>query len=382
MTRLHDELELIAQDAPTVDLAERALRRARRQRLTSALGAAVAVVAALAVGAAVLVSGPSDVRRSTATTVFSDVLPASGVEAARYAYYDFCGRQWDPGRNTAELGAKECAQWKIVTRGGQTYRVPEALSVYSEQSKEEYMNTGAPLEISSDGTRIAYYSEKDQKFAVRDLESGQIWLLPGGVDRKTLVAKGVLLQFSPDGRHLWDSLDRTIVEVETGVSAPVPDGWFVDKVSNGGAPAVVSGDDDRFGLLADGKVTPFPVKGTWVTVGHLAADGRTLAYLSGVSNGMESRPADSLVTVDTATGKMVREVTFKGAPEHFSPMRVGGWLNEDEILVVDSLKNNFRDRTPMLGDVTYAVNVTTGQVRTLETYSYKAWAGDLVIPGL
>lgn len=382
MTRFHDELELIAQNAPTVDLADRALRRARRQRLTGVLGAAVVALAALAVGAAVLVSEPSDIRRNTATTVFSDVLPASGVEAVKYAYYDFCGKQWDPGKNTATLGPKECAQWQIVTRGGQRYRVPEALSVYSEQSKENYMNTGSPLEISSDGTRIAYYSEKDQKFAVRDLESGQIWLLPRTVDRQTLVAKGVLLQFSPDGRSLWNSVDRTIVEVETGASAPVPDGWFVDKVENGGSPAVVRAEDDRFGLLADGKVTPFPVKGTWITVGQLAADGRTLAYLSGVSNGMQSRPADSLVTVDTATGKTVREVTFKGAPEHFSPMRVGGWLNADEILVVDTLRSNLRNKTPTLGDVTYAVNVTTGQVRELETYSYQAWAGDLVIPGL
>lgn len=384
MTRFHDELDRIAAQAPTVDLAERALRGARRRRLTNIIGTAAASLAAVALCAAVLLSGSADPQRSTASTLFSEVLPASGVEPLSHAFYDFCGKEWDPGKNTDTLGPKECAQWQVVTRGGQKYRVPEALSVYSEQSGENYMNTGAPLAISADGARIAYYSEKDQKFAVRDLDSGQIWLLPEVVDRRTLVAKGAQLRFSADGRFIGASVvgrAAAVVEVETGATTPVPDGWYISKV---GSPVVVTDGDNAFGLLADGKVTPFPVKGSWITASELAADGHTLAYLSGVSDGINSRPADSLVTVDTATGKTLSEVTFKGAPKDFGPMHVGGWVSPTEILVVDNLRSSrpSREATPTLGDVAYAVDVTTGQVRKLATYSYRAWAGDLVIPGL
>lgn len=74
MTGLRDELELLAAEAPTVELAERALRGARRRR-AGAFGSALAALVAVALSATVLTGG-SD--RNTISTEVTDVLPSSG----------------------------------------------------------------------------------------------------------------------------------------------------------------------------------------------------------------------------------------------------------------------------------------------------------------
>jgi hypothetical protein len=195
-TLAHEE-----QPSTTVDLnrAIAAGRATRRRRW------AVATAGALSVCLATVITWSGMEQRGrdddVAAVVVTDALPASGVGPVSYAYYDWCGQELKPGKMRA-LGGKECLQWKVVTRTGQTYRVPEAVSVYVEQSKGNYMNTAAPLAITPDGRRIAYYSEKDQKFAVRDLASGKIWLAMPTVTRQQLVTRDTLLHLSPDGRYL------------------------------------------------------------------------------------------------------------------------------------------------------------------------------------
>lgn len=387
MTRFRDELDLLAAQAPAVDLADRALHRARRQRIMSAIGTAAATVAALAVCAAVLTSAAEDPRKATITTVTSDTLPASGVDPLSHAFYDFCRQQWDPGKNTQSFAGKECVQWQVVTRGGQTYRMPEALSVFTEQNGDNYMNTGAPMVITPSGKRIAYYSEKDARFAVRDLASGQIWLIPQPVTRADLVAHGPVLKMSPDGRLVSAGVvgsPLTIVEVETGKATPVPEGWYIQSIADNGT-AVATSSDDRHGLLIDGQAHPFPAKGARFGTSALAEDGRRLAFTTGGTSGVNTKPDDTIVTVDTTTGEVLSETTFKNPPKDFSPIRMGGWLSATEVMVADSIRGNWpNDATglPTLGDVTYAIDTTTGEIRELATYPYRAWAGDQIVPGL
>ncbi|WP_405144636.1 hypothetical protein OG589_42660 [Sphaerisporangium sp. NBC_01403] len=388
MTGLRDELELLAAEAPTVELAERALRGARRRR-AGAFGSALAALVAVALSATVLTGG-SD--RNTISTEVTDVLPSSGVDPLSYAYYDWCGQKWQAGKNTGGFAGKECAQWRVVTRTGQSFRMPEALSIYTEQSGENYMNTAAPVAITPDGRRIAYYSEKDQKFAVRDLASGRIWLTPQTVSRATMVSGGGLLRLSPDGRFLglngvgWPNV---VVDVESGQATTIPEGWRVQRVPSGGTPVVVADRRLRFGLLAEGKVRPFNAD-TSVTLSELAPDGRTVAYVTGgksiINGDIDSRPNDTVVTVDATTGKILAEVKFRDAPKDFMPQRVGAWHSPTEVTVttpiLDPSRPGQEDDTPTLGETTYAIDVTTGQVRKLAAYSYRAWAGDLVIPGI
>ena len=387
MTRFSDELRLIADqasDGPT-DLAEKVLRGTRRQR-TLTLASVAAALLALTLTGAVLMGGSQG--GGTISGKVTDVLPAFGVGAASHAYYDFCGRQWNPGRNTSTLGDRTCAQWRLVTRTGQSFRVPEALSVYSEQSAKNYMNTSAPLEISSNGRRIAYYSERDQRFAVRDLAGGQIWLSPQTVTRAAMAKAGGLLRISPDGRFLGMSgggRPSAVLEVETGKVTEVPQGWQVQRVPNGGAPVVVT-KDRQLGLLADGEVKALTTDADVLTVSELSPDGHTLAYLdAGTARSGMGDLDITLHTIYLPSGKVSGKIELREAPKGFPPMRIGGWLSATEVIVADEARGAWAksgpESVPTLGDITYGVDVISGQVRMLAKYTYRAWAGNMSIPG-
>ncbi|MER6006699.1 hypothetical protein ABT120_49750 [Nonomuraea angiospora] len=381
MTRFRDELQLIAAQAPEVDLAERAVRGARRWKAAT-FGSALASLVATALAATVLITTPGG---ATMSGEIANVLPASGVDPAAYAYYDFCGREWDYRKNTKTFG-KECAQWRLVTRTGGSFRMPEALSVYTEQTPDNYMNTGGPLEISSDGKRVAYYSEKDQKFAVRDLADGRIWLTPQTVTRETMVKNGMVLVLSPDGRFLGLlGATSSVVDMETGQVTEIPEGWRVRRIGNGGSPVVVSDDEDRLGLFDDGKVTP--LNKTSEDISELSADGRTLAYLDGeeIKDHIVTRPVDTVVTLDVTTGKILSKAKFTDIPGGFRFPRIGGWHSPTEVMLSDALRDKSwegkKGAVPTLGEVTYAIDVNTGRIRKLAEHTYKAWAGDLSLPG-
>ncbi|MGV9376320.1 hypothetical protein ACWDRB_10920 [Nonomuraea sp. NPDC003707] len=380
MTRFRDELQLIAAQAPEVDLAERAVRGARRWKAAT-FGSALASLVAAALTATVLITTPGG---ATFSGEIANVLPASGVDPAAYAYYDFCGKEWTP-KNTPAFGT-ECAQWRLVTSTGGSFRMPEALSVYTEQVPDNYMNTAAPLTISSDGKRVAYYSEKDQKFAVRDLADGRIRLSPQTVTRETMVKNGMVLVLSPDGRFLGLLARKSsMVDMETGQVTEIPEGWRVRRIGNGGSPVVVTDGKDRLGLFDDGKVTP--LNQTSSQVSELSADGRTVAYLDGqeVKDHTVTRDFDAIVTLDVTTGKVLSRAEFTDIPEGFRFPRIGGWRSPTEVVLSDVLRDmswgGKKDGMPTLGDVTYAIDVGTGRIRKLDEYTYKAWSGDLILPG-
>ncbi|MEO3793506.1 hypothetical protein ABGB14_25120 [Nonomuraea sp. B10E15] len=380
MTTFRDELRLLADQAPEVDLAERTVRAVRRRR-TALLGSVAAGLTALALAAATLLV-PSG-GATTITGRIADALPPSGVDAAAYAYYDWCGKQWEPSRNTASFAGLDCTQWRLVTRTGQQFRVPEAVSVFTEQTPENYMNTAAPLVISTDGRRIAYYSDKDQRYAVRDLADGRIWLTPDDLPRALVAKQGTAARLSPEGRFL--GLGNTVVDMETGQATPVPENWWVESIGGGGSPILVRDAFDRLGVLEGGKVrTIVESTGQPRTFSQPSPDGRLVAYLDGaMTDGRNDviRPYDTVVTVDAATGQEVSRARFREAPEKFHPIRMGGWKSASEVTVPLPIHEGSSKNPPTLGAVTYGIDTGTGRVRELETYAYRARSGDLSLPG-
>ncbi|NAS21356.1 hypothetical protein GT755_06615 [Herbidospora sp. NEAU-GS84] len=190
------------------------------------------------------------------------------------------------------------------------------------------MASGVP-EITFPPTRIpasASYSEKDQRFAVRDLESGVILLAPPVVPAADVRRNAAEITLSADGRYLAVSVSdgfNTLADLETG-----------GLTENGGS--------------ADASVVD-----------------------------------TQIVTVDAVTGEPRTGTPVRGLSEGQFPMGMGPWLNTTEVTVL----GRQWDARPAQGDGkvlgwdTYAIDVTTGRTRKLHTYSFPAWAGGLVLPG-
>ncbi|GGT25430.1 hypothetical protein ACFFV7_29815 [Nonomuraea spiralis] len=413
MTRFRDELDSIARQAPDVDLAEVALRGARRTRTALIGGSAVAAVAALTLAVTLVIDpgGPADVATVTSGTPSSGpafsgiperpspspedlvpvraVLPASGVGPVRYAYYDFCQDAWKPGEDNAPVADETCLQWKVVLQDGTRYRVADALSVYTDQTKKNYMNTAAPLAISRDGRRIAYYVPERERFTVRELDTGQVWEIPQVVRRKAMVEGGGLITFSPDGRRLGLNVvgvPRVVVDVESGrVVEEMPKGWFFLSPTDEGVPMVVQHERGRLGVLSNGKVTVFAEPKTWTLTGAVGPDGTTVAMLTGPTargeNMTNGEPYDKIVTVDRTSGQ-VRSEARLDPPGQLRPYRLGYWLNEREVLALGGAERDPNSgRSPDLGDTVYAIDVTTGKIRKLGTYRLPPWGGSVSAPG-
>ncbi|GAB1821593.1 hypothetical protein [Herbidospora sp. RD11066] len=378
MTRLHDELARIADHTPDVDLTETVLRRARRRRATALSAAsALAVTLILAISATVI-GAPGPGEGGQAATSAQEVLPASGVAPLAYAYYDWCGEPPTDGL-MARTAGRDCLQWRVVTRSGDDYRVPEAMSVNIRGLTGSYVLVPAPVAITGDGRKIAYYSEQHERFAVRDLESGQVRLAPPTMPVADIVEHGAEITLSDDGRFLALGAPRavgTLVDVETGERTTVPASWSVRSIGAGGR-AVVTENPDHLGLFADGGVRPF-TGAAWHTPGRSSPDGATIAHLTRPAGDENPTPGDyELITRDAATGEVRTTTRFKDAPADFLPMRLGPWLSATEITVAVNLPPG----EPVPGWRTYAADVTTGAIRPLDTYSVSAPLGGVVLPG-
>ncbi|WP_170991294.1 hypothetical protein [Herbidospora galbida] len=390
MTRLHDELARIAEHAPDVDLADRVLRGARRRRTRFASAAmALAVTVVVAITLTVIGTG-TDAAPMTGRPVASPgpgELPVKGVSPAAYAYYDWCGREITSG--TARLSGRDCLQWRLVTRSGERYRVPEAKSAHAGPADNAQTLVAAPLEITPDGRKIAYYSEKDQRFAVRDLESGSILLAPPLVPAADVRRNAAEIALSADGRYLAVSVQdglNTLADLETGALTDLPAGWKAQSIGAGGRPVVVA-DTGRLGLFDDGEVEPFTGR-AWHTPGVADPDETTIAYLTRPypENGGSTDPTvvdAQIATVDAVTGEALTSVQVRDVPESFFPLGMGPWLNATEVTVsgrkLDARPVKGKDN--VIGWDTFAVDVTTGRMRKLDTYSIEAWAGGIVLPG-
>ncbi|WP_248961904.1 hypothetical protein [Sphaerisporangium perillae] len=405
MTRLHDALDAIAQEAPPVDLAERAIGTARRGRFRTLASVAAAALLVCGGGAVALNRYGGDDQRTISTQV-SDVLPDRDVGSARYAYLDWCKRDWKPGVNTSSF-AGECAQWRIVTEEGRTFRMPQALGVYTEQSGEKYMNDSAPLVISRDGRRIAYYSEQDPTVRVRDLASGEEWPVGTAVDRASLVQHGGLIRLSPDGRYVAVAGDPRepglLLDTSSGRSRPIPTGWWPRFISQEGVLLMIKNEDQISTMSLDGERAPTVLsKDLRPLRGVLALDGRTIAMLtegdrpdkvSPEGIGPVNPKPDSVTIFDVGTGEVRSSVKLRGAPKGLWAMGPGGWLDEDRLLI--SVPSGRLDSaTPRsggpgagdglwdMGQTAFAVNVRTGQVHEIGTYPLRAQTANVIVPGL
>lgn len=191
MTRLRNALEGLAAEAPPVSLADVAIEgHRRRRRTTLAVVAAATVVALVVTTAGAVMAWPRTDQTATQKQVDTvPDLPDRNVGAISHAYQTPC--EIDEVTRKADCSAVE---WRVVTRSGKTYRVPDAL-VSTRKGRR------GPLAISRDGSMLAYYERRAQTFVVHKLETGNRTVSPVTV-KEDRIGVGALLAVSDDGRYM------------------------------------------------------------------------------------------------------------------------------------------------------------------------------------
>ncbi|MFE3453720.1 hypothetical protein ACFXJ8_32805 [Nonomuraea sp. NPDC059194] len=341
MNDLRDDLRDLAREAPSVDLATRAMSLARRRRavrLAVTVAAAVAVVTGstavltrLPEQHAVVVTPPSP----SATSVLP--LPEQGVGALQQAY-------------------QEDGEWRLVTWQGEVYDA-------SELVKGEVVPA-----ITQDGRRIAYFDGELRTIVLRDLESGQVWeaplTLPAGVFDTEYA-----IRLSPSGKRMivagWGTSQprHVLVDLDAGTVKDLNKAWFPVSVSDSGEAVLIRPFDDVTRLRLLGR-DPITLPDFTHYFSALGPDGRTIARL-GQTHDPDREPQiqedGTIVLTDVISGVDQAKVPLSGIPDTLHVVRLGGWRNKEEITLFAAPESAWKGPA----GVVYAVNVHTGQARAV-----------------
>ncbi|MBN6057140.1 hypothetical protein JYK22_34775, partial [Nonomuraea sp. RK-328] len=376
MSGLREALHDVASDAPAVDLADWAItgsRRRRRARLVTGTATVMGLVVLAGVALGVL-PGARQVTAdklvvATETGKIAD-LPGRGVGPLSHAFRTWC--------LTSGPIPADCrnGEWRVVTRSGETYHVPQALGFKSGPAF-------FPLAISRDGRVIAYYSRSAGTFQVRDLESGAVRTAPV-VLAEAKLGGNARLELSDDGRYLaytgYPSRkeDGLIIDMRARTTTPLPVGWDPRSIDG---TTVTLARYGRWGQKAGIWVMPLTGGGSPVTVedvylnfSALAPDGKVVAALrAGKSPNVKD---DTITVLDVRTGRATGTAPIRGLPNGTGMRSLGVWLNASEVTLATIPSGDRRENR----QITYAVNVRTGQVRRLAVYHPQA-VMHLVVPG-
>ncbi|MEU6407668.1 hypothetical protein [Microbispora sp. NPDC046933] len=399
MTWLRDVLDDLADEAPHVDLAERtiAIHERRRQTAVSLIAAALVIVTALGATAAVRLL-PAQPRPAANPGAVTD-LPARGVGPLSHAYKTFCL----PESGRAPAGCRD-GEWRVVTRTGRTYRVPQALP-----SLDAYRSVGlrdSPLAISGDGRKIAYYGAREQTFVVRDLASGERLTAPAKIPEAWLGSVSHLL-LSADGRFLAFTKNPAlkdpamIVDMRERMVRPLPNGWNPIGISDDGGTITLAQYSPKPRLRTMSRLWATSTAGNTTTAdlpgsyffSPLAPDGTTVMAIENLST--QTRPCrhGDLVRLDARTGKTLKTVPLRGLPADVSQISLRTWRGATEVTALTTsvrcrpaskddgpAEPEERRDPPYLTMTAYAVDVGTGRARKIATYTAQGFF-EIVLPG-
>ncbi|WP_030916501.1 hypothetical protein [Streptosporangium amethystogenes] len=363
MRRLREALDGIANEVPLVDLADLVVaghRRRRRTTLTLTAVAAVAVLGAATAAAAVALPGSRGDYTATPQNVDAvPDLPDGRVGAISHAYQTQCKVDAER-RLPPDCGAIE---WRVVTRTGTTYRVPQAL-VRNTKDRP------APVAISRDGRMFAYYSRQAQAHVVRDLVSGSETTSSVTV-KEERIGLGSMLTLSDDGRYLiFDPREGSkdpglLIDVRTGRTVSVPGKFEAVSIKDGVASLVRYVKTDLWLMPVTGGGTPVRFDGVFIMFSELSPDGRTVAAVE-----WQRLESHTLTLLDAKTGRLLRKVAIRGLPKDGGLSGTALWRSGSEVTIVYSNKS----------PETYAVDINTGQARRLARYPGNI--AHLTLPGI
>ncbi|MGW5160978.1 hypothetical protein ACWEPN_36390 [Nonomuraea wenchangensis] len=353
MSRLRAALEELAQEAPdvasTTDLAALAVANHQRHRrnitMATAFFTTVALVGAVTAGVTLTGSG----QAAPATSSVPD-LPSGKVGELSHAYLTRC--EVDESQTPPSLDCSE-VEWRVVTRTGRTYRVPQALATTAGDPRP-------PVAISRDGRMFAYYSRKEGAHVVRDLVAGTQVVSRAKV-KESQIGRGSMLVVSEDGRHLaFDPREGSkypglLIDVRTGATTTLNGKYEAIGIKNGLVELIRYRKTDLWLMPVTGGGKPVRFPGTYIMFSEPAADGRTVAAIE-----FDEMPKKKVTLLDAKTGRVVRKVTVKGVPARTQPDSVRIWASASELVLDYQVKTELRS---------YALNVYTGRTRLVHKVS-------------
>ncbi|MEV0314984.1 hypothetical protein [Nonomuraea fuscirosea] len=364
MTRLREALGDIAADAPMVNLADLAIAGHRRRRMRTALAvtSVVALAVAGATSAALVVPWHRLAGGATPqNAVMVPELPGDKVGALSHAYRTECAVD----RTTREVDC-DSAEWRVVTAGGRTYRVPQALAF---TAKHDHV----PLALSRDGRKLAYYSDEAAAYVVRDLMTGREATAPIKVRQEEIQA-GAILVLSDDGRYLaFDPLvgkkrPTTLIDLRTGEAKRLNSRYEPISIKGGMIELVRYVKTDLWRMPVEGGGKPVRFKGAWIGFSEPHPDGRTVVAIDHADHRKGARTTFGVL--DAQTGRIVRKVRLTGVPANTTIDEMSVWRSSKHVTVATSTGSDRR---------LYEVNVTTGEAKLLTAFGTKV--RDLALPG-
>ncbi|WP_431916301.1 hypothetical protein [Nonomuraea jabiensis] len=360
MTRLREALSGLAEEAPLVSLADAAIAGHRRRRRATMAATTVATVAALVASAAVATvvwpRGAYPAAPQSADTVAD--LPDGKVGAVAYGYKTPC----DVSADQQVINCR-VQEWRVVTRAGTTYRVPQAL-VNTRKGER------GPIAISRDGRMLAYYSREAQAHVVRDLVTGAVTTSPFKV-KEEQIQIGSQLVVSDDGRYVGfdprvGSKKDTglLIDMRTGKTTQMPDKFEIISIKGGVAELVRYVKTDMWLMPVTGGGKPVRFDGTFINFSEIAPDGRTLV----ADDFKDKNPA--LTVLDAKTGRIVRKVQIRGLPKGGGFHGASVWQSPSEVVILsDGRKAG-----------AYAVDIETGKARHVADFG-SGHRIELILPG-
>ncbi|WP_433179389.1 hypothetical protein [Actinoallomurus sp. CA-150999] len=391
MTRLHEALQDLAEEAPQPDLVGRVMTRARRRRRARILTAPVVAVGAATVVAAVSLLGAPG--RNIGPTVapgervlnagaLPEPLPDHRVEPVKYAYLDWCAG----ARSEVRTGA--CTKWRVVSRSGKQWLVADSLG-----SAPSMSGGSAPLEISTDGRLIAYYRPSDEHVVVRNLLSGHVTVVGRRLALADVRQNAPALTFSGDGRRLaisfsTPSVHALLADTATGGVHELPGSWVLGLGKNASTVTLVEDDGKRATLLVagpDGRLRSrvlLDPKLHYESLGNaVSSDGHTLLALPGPRSKDLSAPSplDTVVLVDVRTGKEVGRRHLRLPEETARLADVIGWAGDTKIFL--GVSAIVPRRVGILSDRGYVADLNTGKTRMFGKISLRASHTDTTFGG-
>ncbi|MFC5832727.1 hypothetical protein [Nonomuraea insulae] len=288
--------------------------------------------------------------------------PASPTARAAWikSCYDKKHQEYDP-----------CGHWRLRMRDGREVTVRGAATRGVDGRGRERHGEDGTFAVSADGRVLAYERAGDHRLVVRRVTGGPVTELPRSAMPKGIGSEEMNLRLSPSGdRVLIDYLNdpgelpTKVITVATGKTMTLPAAYDVRGFSADGDEVLATrGKSDNTTALyvlrvGGGSIhrTPPAIVANALTYA-LAADGTTVAFVTGGTNKPRAR------TYDLTTGEVSASVDLPLKPD--LPPELAWWSGEGRLTAVA--------RTGQGGEAAVVrvltVDFTAGQVTKADTYS-------------